>query len=65
MLLFVLGIWQAAIGKTANYLKMFNNSSDFEIGSFGLALFNSLWGYEGRGFVVAVVEELEDMQRNL
>ncbi len=63
--LVILGVWQVAIGNTANYVTMFDNSSNFEIGSFGLALYNGLWGYEGWGLTVAVSEELKDLERNL
>ncbi len=64
-LLVVLGMWQVAIGNTANYVTMFNNTDDFEIGSFGIALYNGLWGYEGWGKVAVVSEELENLDRDL
>ncbi len=63
--LVVLGAWQAVIGNTTNYKTMLDNMNAFDVGSFGIALYNGLWGYEGWGLVVAVSEELENLERNL
>ncbi len=61
----VLGVWQVAIGNTSNFVTMFDNSSKFEIGSFGIALYNGLWGYDGWDMIAQIAEELENMERNL
>ncbi len=63
--LVILGIWQVCIGKTENYAVMFKNTSNFEIGSFGLAIYNGMWGYEGWGSISSVSEELKDLKKNL
>ncbi len=63
--LVVLGVWQVCVGHTQNYAVMFNNTSTFEIGSFGIAVYNGMWGYEGWGSISSISEELKNLKRNL
>ena len=50
MFLTILGLWKVSTGHTSNYYHMFaNTTTDFEFGSFGLALYNGLWAYDGWG----------------
>ena len=63
--LVTLGIYKASFGNFENYIIMFEGSSHFEIGSFGLALYNGLWAYEGWSQLNNLSEELKNLERDL
>ena len=68
MIVFIfIGIWNVSVGATANYKTMFagekNKSVDFN--SLSLAFVSALWSYDGWGGIVALSEELRDVDRNL
>ncbi|XP_065071562.1 b(0,+)-type amino acid transporter 1-like [Rhopilema esculentum] len=60
-----LGIWKASAGHTQNYVTIFDNSSKFELGSFGIAFYNGLWAYDGWGLICTITEELKNPKRDL
>ena len=61
-----LGLWKVSTGHTSNYYHMFaNTTTDFDFGSFGLALYNGLWAYDGWGLIANITEELHNVQRDL
>ncbi|XP_065071804.1 b(0,+)-type amino acid transporter 1-like [Rhopilema esculentum] len=60
-----LGIWKASAGHTQNYVSIFDNSSKFELGSFGIAIYNGLWAYDGWGLICTITEELKNPKRDL
>ena len=66
MSLTILGLWKVSTGHTSNYYHMFaNTTTDFNLGSFGLALYNGLWAYDGWGVIANITEELQNVQRDL
>ena len=61
-----LGLWKVSTGHTSNYYHMFaNTTTDFDFGSFSLALYNGLWAYDGWGLIANITEELYNVQRDL
>ncbi|XP_065071570.1 LOW QUALITY PROTEIN: b(0,+)-type amino acid transporter 1-like [Rhopilema esculentum] len=60
-----LGIWKASTGHTQNYVTIFDNSSKFELGSFGIAIYNGLWAYDGWGYICTITEELKNPKRDI
>ncbi|XP_065071799.1 b(0,+)-type amino acid transporter 1-like [Rhopilema esculentum] len=60
-----LGIWKASAGHTQNYVSVFDNSSKFELGSFGIAIYNGLWAYDGWGYICTITEELKNPKRDI
>ncbi|XP_065071571.1 b(0,+)-type amino acid transporter 1-like [Rhopilema esculentum] len=60
-----LGIWKASAGHTQNYVSIFDNSSKFELGSFGIAFYNGLWAYDGWGLICTITEEMKNPKRDL
>ena len=66
LFLAALGLWKVSTGHTSNYNHMFANTTrDFDIGSFGLALYNSLWAYDGWGRISCITEEMKNLNRDL
>ena len=66
LFLAALGLWKVSTGHTSNYTHMFANTTrDFDIGSFGLALYNGLWAYDGWGLISCITEELTNLKRDL
>eukprot|EP00112_Aurelia_sp_Birch-Aquarium-sp1_P011473 Seg2412.3 transcript_id=Seg2412.3/GoldUCD/mRNA.D3Y31 product="Glycoprotein-associated_amino acid transporter b0,+AT1" protein_id=Seg2412.3/GoldUCD/D3Y31 len=66
IVLAALGLWKVSTGHTSNYYHMFaNTTADFDFGSFGLALYNGLWAYDGWGLIANITEELHNVQRDL
>eukprot|EP00112_Aurelia_sp_Birch-Aquarium-sp1_P007898 Seg1862.1 transcript_id=Seg1862.1/GoldUCD/mRNA.D3Y31 product="Glycoprotein-associated amino acid transporter b0,+AT1" protein_id=Seg1862.1/GoldUCD/D3Y31 len=66
LFLAALGLWKVSTGHTSNYTHMFaNTSTDFDVGSFGIALYNGLWAYDGWGLISCITEELTNLERDL
>ena len=60
-----LGIWKTSVGHIQNYLSMFTNTKAFDPKDLGVALYNSLWAYDGWGYICILTEEIKDPSRNL
>ena len=60
-----LGIYKASFGNFENYIIMFEGTGKFDIGNFGLALYNGLWAYDGWAYLSNVSEELKNLKRDL
>ena len=60
-----LGIWKTSVGHIQNYLTMFKNTKAFDPKDLGVALYNSLWAYDGWGYICILTEEIKDPSRNL
>ena len=63
----IIGIWQLIENKTSNFDHPFsgtviNNHSPLH---FGIALFGALWSYDGWASMTSVVEEMDNVERNL
>eukprot|EP00112_Aurelia_sp_Birch-Aquarium-sp1_P026206 Seg914.6 transcript_id=Seg914.6/GoldUCD/mRNA.D3Y31 product="Glycoprotein-associated_amino acid transporter b0,+AT1" protein_id=Seg914.6/GoldUCD/D3Y31 len=66
LFLAALGLWKVSTGHTGNYYHMFaNTSTNFDVGSFGIALYNGLWAYDGWGYISYLTEELQNPERDL
>lgn len=63
----IIGIWQLVKSKAANFHDMFEGSTLNEHSPLhiGIALFGALWSYDGWALVNNVIEEIEDVERNL
>ena len=61
-----LGLWKVSTGHTGNYYHMFaNTSTNFDVGNFGIALYNGLWAYDGWGLISYITEEMKNLERDL
>ena len=60
-----LGIWNVSVGHIQNYLSMFTNTKAFNPKDLGIALYNSLWAYDGWGYICILAEDINDPSRNL
>jgi len=63
----VIGIWQLVKTKAANFHNMFVGSTLDEHSPLhiGIALFGALWSYDGWAQMNNLIEEIEDLERNL
>ena len=60
-----LGIWKVSVGHIQNYVSMFTNTKAFDPKDLGVALYNSLWAYDGWGYICILTEEIKNPSRNL
>ena len=65
LFIMALGIWKASVGNTQYYETMFKSRRDFDPKNLGLALYNSLWAYDGWGYICILTEEVKNPGRNL
>ena len=65
LFIMALGIWKALDGNTQYYETMFKNDRKFSPKALGLALYNSLWAYDGWGYICILTEEVKNPSRNL
>ena len=59
------GVWQVCLGKTQNYEHMFENTKEFDPRGLSLAFYDSLWAYDGWGYICIITEEVKNPSRNL
>lgn len=59
------GLWQVCIGRTENYENMFLNSKEFDPRGLSLAFYDSLWAYDGWGYISVIIEEIQNPERNM
>ncbi|XP_065071801.1 LOW QUALITY PROTEIN: b(0,+)-type amino acid transporter 1-like [Rhopilema esculentum] len=58
-------VFSKELWHTQNYVSIFDNSSKFELCSFGIAFYNGLWAYDGWGLICTITEELKNPKRDL
>ena len=59
------GVWQVGIGKTENFERMFISTKDFNARDLSLAFYDSLWAFDGWGYICVITEEIKNPSRNL
>ena len=60
-----LGVWRISQNGMQNFNTMFQGSGNFDLGKFGIALYNGLWAYDGWACLSSITEELRNVERDL
>eukprot|EP00112_Aurelia_sp_Birch-Aquarium-sp1_P015991 Seg3587.2 transcript_id=Seg3587.2/GoldUCD/mRNA.D3Y31 product="Glycoprotein-associated_amino acid transporter b0,+AT1" protein_id=Seg3587.2/GoldUCD/D3Y31 len=65
MFIVCLGVLKISQDGMQNFNTMFQGSGNFDLGKFGIALYNGLWAYDGWACLSSITEELRNVERDL